>query len=69
MAVSVPAGRTEPYPGVAVQETAGCDGVQERLVCRDNVVQVLGLLHSVPELIPGALENLEGQAETVGRAC
>lgn len=40
--------RSEPYPGVAVQETARSDGVQECLVCCNNVVQVLGLLHSVP---------------------
>lgn len=55
------------YPGVAVQETAGSDGVQEGFVCCDDVVQVLGLLHSVPKLIPGTLENLKGRDETLGR--
>lgn len=35
----------------------------------NNVVQVLSLLHSVPQLIPGALKHLEGQVETLGRAC
>lgn len=69
MTASALACRSEPYPGVAVQETAGGDGVQECLVRCNNVVQVLGLLHSVPQLIPGALENLEGQVETRGRAC
>lgn len=55
------------HPGVAVQETAGGDGVQECFVCCDDVVQVLGLLHSVPKLIPGTLENLKRRDETLGR--
>lgn len=66
LTVSVLVCRSETYPGVAVQETAGGDGVQECLVCCDNVVQVLGLLYSVPKLIPGALENLKEGVETWG---
>lgn len=46
------------YPAVIVQQTSGDDGVEEDFVCRDDVVQVLGLLHFVPQLVPGALQHL-----------
>ena len=46
------------YPAVAVQQAPGDDGVQEDLVGGDDVVQVLGLLHLVPQLVPRALQHL-----------
>lgn len=36
-------------------------------MCCDDVVQVLGLLYSVPKLIPGTLENLKRRDETLGK--
>lgn len=60
------------YPAVAVQQTSGDDGVQEDVVCSDDVVEVLGLLHFVPQLVPGALQHLRThrtQTHTLAKLC
>lgn len=46
------------YPAVVVQQTSGDDGVKEDFVRSDDVVEVLSLLHFVPQLVPGALQHL-----------
>lgn len=43
------------YPVIIVQQTSGSNGVKEDFVRSDDVVEVLGLLHFVPQLIPGTL--------------
>jgi len=49
------------YPAVIVQQASGDDGVQEDIVGSDDVVEVLSLLHFVPQLIPRALQHLHEQ--------
>lgn len=53
------------YSGVGVQQTAGDDGVQEHLMCRDDMVQVLGLLHLVPKFIPRTFKHLGNNNATL----
>ena len=52
------------YPAVVVQQTSGDDGVEEKFVSGDDVVEVLSPLHVVPQLVPRALQNLHVRAHT-----
>ena len=52
------------HPAVGVQQTAGDDAVQKGLVGCYDVVQILGLLHLVPQLVPGALQHLHTHTKT-----
>lgn len=49
---------SKPYSGVSIQQAPGDDGIQEHLVRGNDVVQVLGLLHFVPKLIPRTFKHL-----------
>ena len=52
------------YPAVIVQQASRYYGVQEDFVGGDDVVEVLSLLHFVPQLVPGALQHLRAHKDT-----
>lgn len=53
------------YPAVIVQQTSRDDCVQEDFMSSDDVVEILGLLHFIPQLIPGALQHLHTHTHTL----
>lgn len=57
------------YPAVVVQQTSGDYRVEENFMGSDDVIEILSLLHFVPQLIPGALQHLQTHTPPANSHC